>query len=242
MPLIKGKSDRAFSQNVRTEMHHGKPQDQSLAIAYNMKRKAQKMASGGDCYAHGTPDCPTCHAEGGFIGSHQSPSTSKDQEHHEIPFHEDETRDYMPPHEPGAERNEMATEEDDRDLDQHGEDEQGPYGTMMAEGGQIEDNEQTSEHMLDMVGRIMKQRQMHYSKGGQVANAVPRIGGSGDNNFDDLYLRDDDMEDADYTGENSGDEVGNEGEDERRHDIVSRIMKSRNKKGNRMPGTERSGL
>ena len=47
MPLIKGKSDRSFSKNVETEMNAGKPQDQSLAIAYAMKRKAQKMAKGG---------------------------------------------------------------------------------------------------------------------------------------------------------------------------------------------------
>ena len=47
MPLIKGKSKGAFSQNVSTEMHAGKPQDQALAIAYAMKKKAKKMAHGG---------------------------------------------------------------------------------------------------------------------------------------------------------------------------------------------------
>ena len=50
MPLIKGKSPAAFEHNVKAEMHSGKPQKQSLAIAYNMKRKAQakKMAEGGE--------------------------------------------------------------------------------------------------------------------------------------------------------------------------------------------------
>lgn len=48
MPLIKGKSQKAFSHNVETEMQSGKPQDQSVAIAYSMKRKAKKkMAKGG---------------------------------------------------------------------------------------------------------------------------------------------------------------------------------------------------
>lgn len=49
MPLIKGKSKKSFEKNVKTEMHEGKPQDQSLAIAYSMKRKAEqkKMAHGG---------------------------------------------------------------------------------------------------------------------------------------------------------------------------------------------------
>jgi hypothetical protein len=48
MPLHKGKSEKAFKENVREEMHAGKPQKQSLAIAYSMKRKAQKKAKGGD--------------------------------------------------------------------------------------------------------------------------------------------------------------------------------------------------
>lgn len=53
MPLIKGKSERAFKKNVKTEMEHGKPQDQALAIAYATKRRAQhkKMAKGGRAYA-----------------------------------------------------------------------------------------------------------------------------------------------------------------------------------------------
>ena len=46
MPLHKGKSEKAFSENVRTEMHHGKPQKQALAIAYRMQRK---KAKGGGC-------------------------------------------------------------------------------------------------------------------------------------------------------------------------------------------------
>lgn len=50
MPLHKGKSEKAFKENIKTEMEHGKPQNQALAIAYSMKRKAKakKMAEGGD--------------------------------------------------------------------------------------------------------------------------------------------------------------------------------------------------
>lgn len=49
MPLKHSPSKKAFSENVRTEMEHGKPQDQSLAIAYSVQRKAKKkkMAEGG---------------------------------------------------------------------------------------------------------------------------------------------------------------------------------------------------
>jgi hypothetical protein len=48
MPLIKSKSDKAFKQNIRTEVKAGKPVKQAVAIAYSMKRAAQKMKDGGE--------------------------------------------------------------------------------------------------------------------------------------------------------------------------------------------------
>ncbi len=47
MPLMKAKSPKAFEHNFKAEMSAGKPKDQSLAIAYAVKRKAKKMARGG---------------------------------------------------------------------------------------------------------------------------------------------------------------------------------------------------
>lgn len=49
MPLIQGKSKKAFKENVSTEMDAGKPQKQSLAIAFSVQRKnkKKKMALGG---------------------------------------------------------------------------------------------------------------------------------------------------------------------------------------------------
>ncbi len=49
MPLKHSKSKKAFESNLRTEMKAGKPRDQSLAIAYSVKRKTghKKMAEGG---------------------------------------------------------------------------------------------------------------------------------------------------------------------------------------------------
>jgi len=42
MPLIKSRSKRAFSENIRREMHAGKSQKQAIAIAYAVKRRAKK--------------------------------------------------------------------------------------------------------------------------------------------------------------------------------------------------------
>ena len=47
MPLIKSKSDKAFKKNVKVEIEAGKPQKQSLAIAFDIQRRAKK-AKGGD--------------------------------------------------------------------------------------------------------------------------------------------------------------------------------------------------
>ncbi len=49
MPLMKGKSEKAFKKNIKTEYEAGKPLKQSLAIAYAMKHKSKgkKMADGG---------------------------------------------------------------------------------------------------------------------------------------------------------------------------------------------------
>lgn len=40
MPLVKSTSKNAFRKNLKTEMAHGKPQKQAVAIAYAVKRRA----------------------------------------------------------------------------------------------------------------------------------------------------------------------------------------------------------
>lgn len=39
MPLRKGKSKEAVSENIRTEVESGKPQRQAVAIALNVAKK-----------------------------------------------------------------------------------------------------------------------------------------------------------------------------------------------------------
>lgn len=46
MPLMKSKSKEAFQKNVRAEVKAGKPVKQAVAIAYSVKRNANKKPKG----------------------------------------------------------------------------------------------------------------------------------------------------------------------------------------------------
>ena len=41
MPLVKSGSKKAFRENIKAEVHAGKPIKQAVAIAYSTKRKAE---------------------------------------------------------------------------------------------------------------------------------------------------------------------------------------------------------
>ena len=44
MPLKSGKSNKVVSENIATEMHAGKPQDQAIAIAMSKAGRSKKKA------------------------------------------------------------------------------------------------------------------------------------------------------------------------------------------------------
>jgi len=46
MPLIKSKSKKAVGKNIATEIKAGKPKDQAVAIAYQIKRDAENKRKG----------------------------------------------------------------------------------------------------------------------------------------------------------------------------------------------------
>jgi hypothetical protein len=44
MPLKKGYSPRSIGKNIRTEIRHGKPRKQAIAIALNIAKSARRKA------------------------------------------------------------------------------------------------------------------------------------------------------------------------------------------------------
>lgn len=143
----------------------------SLAIAYSMKRKGKKCASGGTVDS-GDPEMN--YETGGKVPNPQ-PSPQPQ-------------------------------------LVSQTEAEKFRKGANFSEGGEV-----TCPHC-----------EKKFSHGGQVANDDQPVADFLPNDFDDLSLRDD-LEEY-YTGKNSGDEIGNKGEDKRRDDVVMRAMAKRRAK------------
>lgn len=221
-----------------------------LAIAYAMKKKAKKMAKGGEAdEASDAPYLPGADSAQGsmrkafkFAKGGPAPSPTPDPDYDDEDMSEEEKKHaveaaMMAPMAMGGEMksgyhampeeheedNYMADMEDDKSLNQH----------------MVDMHASTSKAEQDLVDRIMMKRskdyasEARYSKGGQVANQEHgennnKLAGFSPNEFDDLVLRDD-LESS-YNGSNAGDHLGNAQEDADRKDIVARIMASRRKK------------
>lgn len=94
MPLMQGKSDKAFTKNVKTEMdaHPGRTK-QNLAVAYAIKRRNMKAKGGEMC-----PDCMSaggkCMAHGGLVDesrerdAHAGMAGDRDQDLEMVPMAE----------------------------------------------------------------------------------------------------------------------------------------------------------
>jgi hypothetical protein len=262
MPLMPGKSRNAFSHNVATEMDAGKPQNQALAIAYAMKRKRKgyggMMAEGGD-----VPDDDEVseivdkafqnytqkrfadrQSQADYDRSEAKYQAQLDKRHQRVaqrkiteptinePYYRDPSigisqagqhiRHALESKTPSG-----ATEHKDYARQYHMQTlvnmvgQRGKDRSNLAEGGMVCDDDD------DMIERIMRKK---YSEGGRVANETPWTADFEPNEFDEL-VKDDDLE-GHYPGSQ---EIGDEQEDMDRHDIVSRIMRSRAKRPGHNP-------
>lgn len=45
MPLKHSKTEKAFVENIKTEIKHGKPPKQAVAIAYSVQKEAARKAA-----------------------------------------------------------------------------------------------------------------------------------------------------------------------------------------------------
>lgn len=212
MPLIQGKSQKSFEKNLKTEMHHGKPLAQSLAIAYAMKRKAQKKAHGGDVYPleHEHEE----HVKREHSDHYLEAEMAKDMEEEDLEEH----KHHVAGHSSDNYSHGGSVKHHQANLSSH-HSRHGGHLSHLAHGG-------------DVVDRIMKKH--HYSKGGMIANQgsamKSHLAGGKLNEFDDLALRDT----LESTQKDYGDHLGDTREEHDRADIVHRIMRSLRKK-DRLP-------
>ena len=152
MPLIQSGSKKAISENIRREMHAGKPQKQAIAIAYAVKRR-KHAAAGGEVHAssaqHGAPKhhVMDAHAIARAIMGHMA----KRHEHEDIEA----------PHEVFSENQQMPSEHEpmeEHDSDMHrmsethvqpkehaAPDAEDLPEHMMAHGGRLGEAEPTSD-------------------------------------------------------------------------------------------------
>lgn len=184
MPLFQGKSKKSFKKNVETEMDEGKPQKQSLAIAFNVQRKNKKKgyAKGGPVSAQdekrSSPDSESvsqpqprheAHSQAGgqWIDSPANHQAAQPVESHEKEGAPNDLRDESHETSLGA----LTPEEMNmiRDHREKGMGMQipGQESDHFADGGMIDPEEHNQPHSI--AKGIMRKRKM-YANGGLVDN------------------------------------------------------------------------
>jgi hypothetical protein len=157
MPLKHGKSEKSFKENIKTEIEHGKPQKQAVAIAYAVRRKAQHKAKGGmipgveqphknepmnkklhPCAHGGMTHCAHgCYSDGGQVqGEHKEKlGENIDQGVHNLK----EAYDYMKKH---PKEKEKSKEAHPAPISKEEAEKFGHSILGYAEGGEVEDDEE----------------------------------------------------------------------------------------------------
>ena len=208
----------------------------NMAIKYNMMKKAKNFAMGGACDAHGDQACPMCHggkmAEGGEV---EDDLFEGDEDALDMVGRIMKKRAKM--FADGG----MASEST--------EEEPSPAPTPMYSGTVANTGSSSKTFRNKQTKPVATSEEADYAEGGDVVSSIMKRRGNTpgamanettrdtefkDDQFDDMVLDDHLDHEADDTVANSGDDIGDEGEDERRHDIVSEIMRSRAKK-DRLP-------
>lgn len=241
MPLIQGKSKKSFSKNVETEMKEGKPQKQSLAIAYNIKKKnAKRMAKGGPVNFSNEPEATIdnqmehthsaeCMSDGGmckyaFGGKIEHSPASEDPREPGVPMAKPDNRrlnedDYMSTEKWAGGPDPVRKPDDKRPPE-----EDYMSTSHWADGGEVED-----DRPMSITDAIMRKRKMDtmMADGGMVdleeeseeqPNQYDRMNqeAAKKEQYDDSQLESDPM---------NSNEHGRMLEDEDSHDMVDAIRK-----------------
>jgi hypothetical protein len=255
MPLMHGKSKKAFEHNVETEMNaHPGRRAENLAIAYSVKRKAQKkkMAEGGMAKdpVTGVPySKPRQGAKEPITGQPyeekkryaRNPVTGESYAEGGMAYAEGE-RNWLEPSESrdkANEANRRARHATTNDYMAYGGSAGDEYsGTWMGQPDRpkkptIDDDMDeyaeggmapTTEESLDMVERCLRKKM---AQGGYAEgqDVHGKFMDRADMQPADYEEYPSDWSSADYTGENSGDYDDDDQENQDRADMVSRIMR-----------------
>jgi hypothetical protein len=181
MPLMQGPGQKAFNSNLKTEMKAGKPQKQSLAIAYSLKRRnSKKMAKGGMAKPSATvgemTPCPSCGmAHGGECmadGGQASPDYSMSSQSENGPtYSADSAKRMADGGEAGDEQlyHPSGTLSDDTDAAKKRLDVSTPTPSSPSDPTDTPSPE-ASGSMTDMMNQA-KRKKPAYSQGGDVMSA-----------------------------------------------------------------------